>query len=110
MRSSRQEPRRLRYLYVAAGRRRLPRGCVRRENRVELQDEPRRGEVMTVATARDAVPVPHAELAEMPPLENGDRLDQKTFHERYEAMPENVKAELIGGVVYMSSPLKPRHG
>src|SRR5260370_10651264 len=46
----------------------------------------------------------------LPPLENGDRLDQKTFHERYEAMPEGVKAELIGGIVYMASPLKPRHG
>jgi Uma2 family endonuclease len=46
----------------------------------------------------------------LPPLENGDRLDQKTFHERYEAMPKGVKAELIGGIVYMASPLKPRHG
>jgi Uma2 family endonuclease len=43
---------------------------------------------------------------DLPPLENGDRLDQKTFHARYEAMPENVRAELIGGIVYMSSPLK----
>jgi len=46
----------------------------------------------------------------LPPLENGERLDQKTFHARYEAMPEHVRAELIGGIVYMSSPLKPRHG
>jgi hypothetical protein len=46
----------------------------------------------------------------LPPLENGDRLDQKTFHARYEAMPEEVRAELIGGIVYMSSPLKRRHG
>src|SRR6266496_4613479 len=46
----------------------------------------------------------------VPPLENGDRLDQKTFHERYEATPEGVKAELIGGIVYMASPLKRRHG
>jgi len=43
-------------------------------------------------------------------LENGDCLDQKTFHARYEAMPEDVRAELIGGIVYMSSPLRPRHG
>ncbi len=48
--------------------------------------------------------------SEPPPLENGDHLDQKTFHERYEAMPPNVRAELIGGIVYMSSPQKPRHG
>lgn len=46
----------------------------------------------------------------LPPLENGQRLDQKTFHARYEAMPEHVRAELIGGIVYMSSPLKPPHG
>lgn len=46
----------------------------------------------------------------MPPLEPGDHLDQKTFHERYEATPEHVKAELVGGIVYMPSPLKPKHG
>ncbi len=46
----------------------------------------------------------------LPPLENGDHLDQKTFHERYEAMPPNVRAELIGGIVFMSSPMKRRHG
>lgn len=47
---------------------------------------------------------------ELPPLENGDHLDQKTFHERYEAMQPNCRAELIGGIVYMSSPQKSRHG
>lgn len=46
----------------------------------------------------------------LPPLENGDHLDQKTFHERYEAMPPDCRAELIGGIVYMSSPQKSRHG
>jgi Uma2 family endonuclease len=46
----------------------------------------------------------------LPPLENGERLDQKTFHARYEAMPKHVRAELIGGIVYVHSPLKPRHG
>jgi Uma2 family endonuclease len=46
----------------------------------------------------------------LPPLKNGDRLDQKTFHERYEAMPEHVRAELIGGIVYMASPQKLPHG
>jgi len=39
----------------------------------------------------------------VPPLENGDRLSQKEFHRRYEAMPD-VRAELIGGIVFMSSP------
>jgi Uma2 family endonuclease len=46
----------------------------------------------------------------LPPLESGDRLDQKTFHARYEALPRSIKAELIGGTVYVSSPLKGPHG
>jgi Uma2 family endonuclease len=44
------------------------------------------------------------------PLENGARLDQQTFHERYESMAEHVRAELIGGIVYMASPQKLPHG
>jgi Uma2 family endonuclease len=51
-----------------------------------------------------------AKTGELPPLENGDHLDQKTFHERYEAMPSHIRAELIGGIVYMSSPQKAPHG
>jgi Uma2 family endonuclease len=46
----------------------------------------------------------------LPPLENGDRLDQRTFHARYEAMPEDCRAELIGGMVHMPSPQKAPHG
>lgn len=46
---------------------------------------------------------------EVPPLYNGDRLTQREFHRRYEAMPEDCKAELIGGVVYMASPLRRPH-
>lgn len=46
----------------------------------------------------------------LPPLENGDRLDQKTFHARYEAMPGDVRAELIGGIVYMKLRTKRDHG
>jgi Uma2 family endonuclease len=45
----------------------------------------------------------------LPPLENGDQLDQPTFHARYEAMPEDCRAELIGGIVYMPSPQKVPH-
>jgi Uma2 family endonuclease len=45
-----------------------------------------------------------------PPLQNGDRLDQKTFHERYKAMPEYFRAELIGGVVCVMPPNKALHG
>jgi Uma2 family endonuclease len=46
----------------------------------------------------------------VPPLEEGDHLDQPTFHERYEAMPAGTRAELIGGIVFMPSPLKIPHG
>jgi Uma2 family endonuclease len=56
--------------------------------------------------AQRRTPQPNKDL---PPLMNGDHLDQKTFHERYEAMPE-VRAELIGGIVYMTSPQKLPHG
>ena len=45
----------------------------------------------------------------LPPLENGDQLDQPTFHARYEAMPEDCRAELIGGIVHMPSPQKVPH-
>lgn len=46
----------------------------------------------------------------LPPLVAGERLDRATFHERYEAMPPGTRAELIGGVVYMPSPLSLEHG
>ena len=61
-----------------------------------------------MATVSKSLP-PRRQKA-LPPLENGDHLDQKTFHERYEPMPEDFRAELIGGIVFVSSPLKPRHG
>ncbi|GAC1462159.1 MAG: hypothetical protein NVS2B14_09350 [Chamaesiphon sp.] len=43
---------------------------------------------------------------QLPPLENGDRLTRPEFERRYSAMPEIRKAELIEGVVYMTSPLR----
>jgi Uma2 family endonuclease len=46
----------------------------------------------------------------LPPLVEGERLDRATFHARYEAMPPGTWAELIGGVVYMASPLGFEHG
>lgn len=45
----------------------------------------------------------------MKPLRNGDHLTQPEFHRRYETYPENVKFELIGGVVYMASPIERDH-
>ena len=44
-------------------------------------------------------------LLHLPLVEAGDHLDQVTFHERYKAMPPAFRAELIGGVVIVPSPL-----
>jgi Uma2 family endonuclease len=59
-----------------------------------------------MATISHATPV----KLRIPPLEAGDHLDQPTFHERYEAMPPAFRAELIGGVVLVPSPLSQGHG
>jgi Uma2 family endonuclease len=47
----------------------------------------------------------------VPPLENGDHLNRAEFMRRYEAMPEGIRAELIGGIVFMAAALRHRqHG
>src|SRR3954470_8124277 len=46
----------------------------------------------------------------LPELKDGDRLTQAEFHRRYEAYPEHVKIELIGGVVHVASPMRGPHG
>jgi Uma2 family endonuclease len=43
-------------------------------------------------------------------LENGDHLNQKAFHERYCAMPEDFRAELVEGIVLVPSRIKLPHG
>lgn len=40
-----------------------------------------------------------------PPLNSGDRLSRAEFERRYTAHPDIKKAELIEGVVYVSSPI-----
>lgn len=47
-----------------------------------------------------------AAIGHVPPLENGDRLTRAEFERRYDAMPAGVKAELIEGRVYVSSPVR----
>jgi len=42
----------------------------------------------------------------LPPLESGDRLTCEEFEDRYAAMPDVKKAELIEGVVYLASPVR----
>ena len=45
----------------------------------------------------------------VPPLEAGDKLTRAEFLRRWEAHPEIKKAELIGGMVFMPSPLCLQH-
>jgi hypothetical protein len=45
----------------------------------------------------------------VPPLRHGQRLSRAEFERRYDAMPELKKAELIDGVVYMSSAVSDDH-
>lgn len=52
-----------------------------------------------------------ASASRIPPLESGDRLTRYEFEQRYNAMPDLKKAELIEGVVYLASPVRSRsHG
>ena len=64
----------------------------------------------TAVKARDTgtseADVPDLEEQAIPPLHNGDRLTRAEFERRYEAMPPNVKAELIEGVVYMLTSVR----
>jgi hypothetical protein len=46
----------------------------------------------------------------VPPLVAGDKLTRAEFMRRWEADPEIKKAELIGGLVYMASPVTAEHG
>jgi len=47
---------------------------------------------------------------EIPPLAHGDNLSREEFLRIWEMHPEITKAELIGGIVYMPSPLSLDHG
>ena len=47
---------------------------------------------------------------EIPLLVRGDKLTRDEFLRRWEAMPDLKFAELIGGIVYMPSPLSRDHG
>ena len=47
---------------------------------------------------------------EIPALVMGDKLTRDEFMRRWEAMPNLKRAELIGGIVYMPSPLSRMHG
>jgi len=42
-------------------------------------------------------------------LATGDHMTREEFHRVYAGSPEDFHAELIGGIVYVASPLKRRH-
>jgi Uma2 family endonuclease len=44
------------------------------------------------------------------PLQSGDILSVAEFHRRYQQHPEIKKADLVEGVVYVSSPVHAEHG
>ncbi len=46
----------------------------------------------------------------VPPLVAGDKLTRAEFLRRWAAQPEFKNAELLGGMVYMSSPVSVEHG
>ncbi len=61
---------------------------------------------MTMLASRKRMkPVPF-----VPPFQNGDAMDQPTFHALYVGTPKGFRAELIEGIVYMASPVQLRHG
>ena len=54
--------------------------------------------------------VPSLTQHHVPALYSGAWMKQAEFHRRYEAYPDDVKFELIGGIVYMASTLRRSHG
>jgi hypothetical protein len=61
---------------------------------------------VTKLTVMAVLAAPLAKRQAVPPLENGDRMSAREFLRRFEAMPELKKAELIGGVVHLPSPVR----
>ncbi len=61
----------------------------------------------TTSTGFSALP-----LVVRPPVElhSGDRMSREEFHRLYEQAPKDFRAELIGGIVYVASPLRLTHG
>jgi Uma2 family endonuclease len=64
--------------------------------------------VRSASAIADAIRPPKTPAAvekPIPPLQSGDRLNRREFERRYAAMPNVKKAELVEGVVFMSSAL-----
>jgi hypothetical protein len=56
------------------------------------------------SAARKTRPIEYLEL------HSGDHMTRAEFHRIYEQTLKNFKAELIGGIVFVASPLKRPHG
>ena len=56
----------------------------------------------TVTIPKPSIHPPRAKLP-LPPLENGDRLNRAEYLKRYAAMPPDIKAERIEGIVHMAA-------
>src|SRR5688572_18727501 len=63
-----------------------------------------------MATAVEKIKLGNQSERRFPLLETGYHLSADEFHARYLQMPENTRAELIEGIVYMASPLYSPHG
>lgn len=50
------------------------------------------------------------QLSEPEELHAGDRMTRQEFHRLYQNAPKHFKAELIGGTVFVASPLRRLHG
>ncbi|QDT39464.1 Uma2 family endonuclease [Stratiformator vulcanicus] len=65
----------------------------------------------TDTAAHNFNPPAHDPVESLPlELHSGDRMNREEFHYIYSRMPENFRAELIDGVVYVASPAKYNHG
>ena len=62
--------------------------------------------VKTIKQPEPSMRVQPTPTGKQRPLHSGDRLSRAEFERRYQAHPEIRKAELIEGVVYVSSPIR----
>ena len=61
-------------------------------------------------TARPTPAISQNSQTDMLELRTGDRMNRVEFHRAYQRTPEDFRAELIGGIVYLPSPRILMHG
>lgn len=82
----------------------------KRSDKIQVITKPRslpmiKRKILNLEPAFPVQQLPSLLLA-TPPLENGDRLDRHEFERRYDKMPHLKKAELLEGVVFLSTTLR----